>query len=93
MALPAAWLHQQQHKLGPTQHKTTHSPLSNPPPILFAAATLDDAAVALLSVPDNDNSDDTGDGILILEPVLGMVPKVDWKGRGELMQGCHKHGK
>ena len=28
------------------------------------------------SVPVRDSSDDTGDGILILEPLLGIVPKV-----------------
>lgn len=70
-----------------------HSPLSNPPPILLAAATLDDGAGgpdgrergehcsaagqhSEPSVPDSDMSDDTGDGILILEPLLGMVPNV-----------------
>ena len=31
------------------------------------------------SVPVSDSSEDTGDGALIREPLLGMVPKVAWR--------------
>jgi hypothetical protein len=77
------------------------SPLSNPPPTLFAAATLELGAARpskrehcttrgawregrksrfAPSVPVSDNSEDTGEGILMREPLLGMVPKVACEG-------------
>ena len=71
--------------------------MSNPPPILLAAAALEvggnwpDTAVICRcrargfaaarcthtpSVPVSDSSDDTGEGALMRELLLGMVPKV-----------------